>query len=104
MEMIQDLLKNHIGYVIAINATDPEKLESCGLKSVGKEFFSIVTQKELLIHIPYAKVLNIVESNNGGAVTIKKGLMTNAQAKLVIHIEHMIIYKGATSVGFQVPL
>jgi len=44
MGMIQDLLKNHVGYVIAINATDPEKLESCGLKSASKEFFSIVIQ------------------------------------------------------------
>ena len=102
--MIQELLKRHVGFVIAINATDPEKLESCGLKSVGAEYFSIVTQKELLIHSPYAKLLSIVEDNNGGAVTIKKSLIGNAQTKLVIHIEHMIIYKGATSFGFQVPI
>jgi hypothetical protein len=102
--MIQDLLKKHVGYVIAINATDPEKLESCGLKTVGTEYFSVVTQKELLIHIPYARLLSIVEDNNGGPVIIKKGLIGSAQSKLVIHIEHMIIYKGATSFGFQVPI
>ena len=102
--MIKELLKKHVGYVVAINATDPEKIEICGLKSLNSEYLSLVTQKELLIHIPYSRILNIVEGNNGGAVTYKKGLVGTAQAKIVIHIEHMIIYKGATSFGFQVPV
>ncbi len=102
--MFQNLLNDHVGYVIAINATDPERLESCGLKSVSKEYFSVVTQKDLLIHIPYSRVLSAVQSNDGSAVEIKKGLVGSVKARFVIHIEHMIIYKGATSFGFQVPV
>ena len=104
LKIIKELLKNHLGYVIAINATNPEKLEPCGLKVLGSEYLSLVTQKELRIHIPYFRILSIFEDDNGGSVTYEKGLIGTAQAKLVIHIEHMIIYKGAIGFGFQTPV
>lgn len=102
--MFKDLLSSHVGYVIAVNPINPEKLESCGLKSVSDEYFSVVTQKNLLLHIPYTRILSVVENNEGGGVKISTGIIGNAQARLVIHVEHMIVYKGATSFGFQVPI
>lgn len=101
-EMIKDILLQHKGYIIAINATNPERLESCGVKEVGEQLFSIITQNDLLIHIPYSRILSIVENSEGGAVKIKSGF-SNSTARVVVHIEHMIIYKGSTGFGFQVP-
>lgn len=101
--MFKDLLKEHIGYVVAINPIEPEKLESCGLKSVGSEYFSVVTQKGLLVHVPYSKVLSVIENNEGGGVNIKASMFGNKKVRLVIYVEHMIIYKGATGFGFQLP-
>jgi len=97
------VLSKHVGYVVAINATDPSKLEPCGLKTADEDFFSVVTQKDLLVHIPYNRILSAVESNEGAGVNVGAGFSKKAY-KLVIHIEHMIIYKGSTGFGFQVPL
>ncbi len=101
--MLKEILAEHVGFVIAINALAPEKLESCGLKSVGEDCFSVVTQKGLLLHIPYIRILNIVENNDGGSVKVSSGLMSSASARAVVHIEHMIIYKGAVGFGFSLP-
>ncbi len=101
--MIGNTIEKFVGYMVAINATDPEKLQTCGLKSISGDHFSVVTQKGLLIHIPYSRILSIVEDNEGGIVNIGS-TFNKATARVVIHIEHMIIYKGSTGFGFQVPV
>jgi hypothetical protein len=101
--MIGNTLEKFVGYMVAINATDPEKLQTCGLKSISDDHFSVVTQKGLLIHIPYSRILSIVEDNEGGTLNIGS-TFNKATARVVVHIEHMIIYKGSTGFGFQVPV
>lgn len=101
--MLKDILTKHVGYVVAINATNPEKLESCGLKEAGDDCFSVVTQKGLLIHIPYSRILSVVENNEGGPLKVG-GMFSSAKTLAVIHIEHMVIYKGAIGFGFQIPV
>lgn len=100
---MKSVLNKHVGYVVAINATEPSKLEPCGLKAADDEFFSVVTVKDLLIHIPYSRILSAVESSESGGVNVNNGFSKKAFG-LVIHIEHMIIYKGSTGFGFQVPI
>jgi hypothetical protein len=101
--MIGSILKKYVGYVVVINAIDPSKMESCGLKGIDDDYFSVVTQKDLLIHIPYSRILSIIEGNDGASVKIPSGFKKVA-FQVIIQIEYMIIYKGSTSYGLQVPV
>jgi len=99
--MLKEILAKHVGYVIAINAIAPEKLESCGLNSVGEDCFSVVTQKGLLLHIPYIRIIKIIENNEDGPVKVRAGVMSSASARAVVHVEHMIIYQGVVASEFS---
>lgn len=101
--MIHSLLNEHVEYMIAINATDPVKLESCGLKSVNTEYFSVVTQKGLLVHIPLSRIISIIENNEGGGVKVGGGF-NKAVARVVVQVEHMIVYNGGSAIGFSTPI
>ncbi len=99
---MRSVLSKHVGFIVAINATKPTTWDVCGLKAADEEFFSVVTQGDLLMHVPYSRILSATESHEGEGVRITTA--SGAKAfKLVIEIEHMIIYKGGTAVGFSMP-
>ena len=100
---MKSILDKYVGYIVTVNATNPDKLESCGLKSINNNFFSIVTQKNLLMHFPYSRILSVVEPHEGENVNISSGF-SQTPVRVVIHIEHMMIYNGAVRFGFQIPV
>lgn len=96
--MLQRILDKYVGYVVAINATDPNRLETCGLKAAGGNFFSVVTQNDLLIHVPYSRLISIVENNKKEPLKISKGF-GSVSAQVVIYVEHMLVEKGSTGLN-----
>lgn len=92
--MLQTVLDKYVGYVVAINATDPNRLESCGLKAVEGSFFSVVTKNDWLIHVPYSRLISIVENNKKEPLKISKGF-GSVSAQVVIYVEHMLVEKGS---------
>lgn len=97
---LQDILIPYIGRSIAINLTNPEKLEKVTLMNASDQFFTVGWDSSKLTHIPYSQVLSITEAGQGAS--LKSGILFGVEAPIFVEIFHMLIYKKGTSYGFGV--
>lgn len=95
---LQQVLVRHLEATIGINYKDPAKVEAARLTAVGDGFLSVLSPDGLLYHFPFSAVLSVAEAP-GGMVKING----NAFPVSVV-LNHLIIYQGSRSVGFQIPL
>lgn len=96
---LKQMLTEHIGKVIGINALDPGTTEAAELVAVQADHFTVQIAG-LAISIPYSQIIKIVAAPSG---TVAIGTF-KGDFPVLLKVFDFAIYKGAIGVGMSVPL
>lgn len=124
---LASLLREYKGWLIGVNFRRCKEFDLCRLVGVGRDFLSIQPFKgDSLVHIPFAQIISVREERHTMNFEVStaapepvkqhklaqllfgdpKGMLLSGDITVPLLIEafHLVVYKGATSVGFSVPL
>lgn len=87
---MKPILERYKEKTIFINVNDPVKSEEMILFLVADDYFGVVNSKSgFRAYFPYTTILGVYESMDGA---------------LQINLNHFVLYKGSSGIGFMFPL
>jgi hypothetical protein len=96
---LASLLRLCVGKTIGINVPDPGKAEGALLRGVFEDFITL-ERGGIEYHIPIAQIIRVTTQANAAG----SGVAWNAAFPALVQVFDLIIYKGATGIGFSVPV
>lgn len=93
--MMKEILEKYIGITIGINCFDPIETDLLELFIVKDNYFGVMNRNtDYKSYFPYNSVMGIYEQKYFTTKTNK------IKFPLLIEINHLIVYKGASGVSF----
>lgn len=93
----RESLARYVSLSVAVNLTDPVKLESVILESAQRDHFVVKTRNGFTHRLPYMQILRVVEAENSSL--LKAGVFSEP-VHAIVEMFHLVVYKGSMGVGF----
>ncbi|QXM08695.1 hypothetical protein KP002_17270 [Geomonas subterranea] len=97
----KDLLYKYVGEFVGVNHNNPTEYDKALLISVNDEFFSISSDinSGIIHHYPYNAIMSVLQT-----VSDEHIIKSIPDCKLLIQIQRLIVYKGASGLIIPLPL
>lgn len=97
----KDLLFKYVGEFIGVNYDNPSDYGIALLLSTNNEYFSISTSLSsgLIYHYPYSAIMSVAQTVSDEIV-----IKNPADCKLLVQVQRLVVYKGASGVIIPLPL
>ena len=91
--MLREVLQRHRGHVIAMNLSDPKRLDLTRLLEVDEDSIAVKTRSGRL-HVPWRWIMEVEEAADGQQFRVQKH-----EVAVRVFMHHLIVYGGGTYVG-----